>query len=226
MGKEAEAEIAALKKLLKAPFKKRRITVEISIDIDEPATDCTELLREAYAVTRAAFDQIYQTLQTCRKQYLTCTQGELIDCILAAQSISKFMDDLRKEYDRFIDEIEKVVCERWAVDPTGGASVHGKFARGEPKYKTRHAEPNFNTDPDQYHAIMDWLGIPKDLQNRGPELFQEGEFTTKVVDIHWRGWQDLLEKMKIAGHTLPPEVARLNTWEEATVRVVKTEDLL
>ena len=221
-----DATLDALKKLLDLPIPKRAITVDIDVHSDTPADSCIERMREAYAVMRAVFDEEYQALQVLRQKYMDCPQPELIDVLFALIQIGKFAHDLSTECNKTVDLINKTVCERWAVDPNSKPSVHGKYARGEPKYKDRAKLPKRAEDPENYHGLYDWLGVPRDLQDHGPMLLDEGEFPTKVVEISYPGFQFLLERLQAMGTSIPPFIKPYEIYTEATVKVCKVEDLL
>ena len=218
--------LEALKKLLDVPVPKRAITVDIDVHSDTPADSCIERMREAYAVMRAVFDEEYQALQVLRQKYLDCQQPELIDVLHALIQISKFSHDLSTECNKTVELINKTVCERWALDPNSTPSVHGKYARGEPKYKQRVKVPKLDDDPERYHECYDWLGVPRDLQDHGKLLTDEGEFITKVVEISWPGFQSMMERLQLMGHPIPSFIKPHETYEEATVKVCKVNDLL
>ena len=216
--------IKALRAAIKdTPVEKRGISVEIDVRVDSQAENCIERLREAYAVMRACYDETYNALQVIRQRYLECSQSELSDVLFALIQTSKFADDIRKEYDKTVDDIKKVVCERWVLDPASKPTIHGKYSNSQPAYKTRARMPKLKDEPEKYYACNDWLGIPKDLQDHGMMLTQEGEFKTKVVEIDYNGFASLIERYTLMNIPIPDFIY---TYDEATVKVMKAEDLL
>lgn len=207
---------------------KRQIKVDILIDTNNQLADSVfERLREAYAVMRAAFDEVVHATKVAEQRYRECVQGELADCLYAMRETSEVCEGLRKFIDKVAHEIKKTVCERQVAAPEG-AMIRGEFCSARTSYKQLSKIPSFDNDPEGYNLICDWLGIPEDLRDRGKILFAapDGEFETEVVKINFNGYQDMLEQYRAAGYVLPECVKIRDMGQTANVVCTKKEDLL
>ena len=206
---------------------KREITCEIIVNSPEPAPNCFERLRESYAVMKAAYQECYQAIRAVQQKQMLMKVGELVDCQFALRESELLADDLRKEFKKLRDIMAKITCGLWITDPTSTDIVEGEYCNGHPDTKARANVPTFKKDPEKYIALMNWLGIPEDLQDRGMlPLAAEGEFETEVVRIHWSGFQDYFTRVMALGYPLPPGIDPEDTWQEAIVTIRKKFDLL
>lgn len=211
----------------------RDIGIEISLsgpDAKKPAETLLEVAREIYAATVAMHQLVFDSLDAINKKVRFSTQEEKVDIAFALQQAAILVDDMRKE----IDATKKKqavyeMCKAWAVDPMAEPTIHGKFASGSPRIVTLTTYPKFKDDPAAYNYIMDYLGIPQDMRDKGKWLTCEGEFNTEVVKINWPGFQDWINMLQIQGQELPPEVlefARLKQWKQLDATLRKKRDLL
>lgn len=209
---------------------KRPLSAEVVInDGGIPAESKFERAREVYAMMVAVHHECFLALRTIQQGQANLPLSELVDIQFALRESSKLADDLRKEFDATIKVQAAITCVNWAMDASsGGESIKGTHANGSPDIQTRVKVPTLEKEPEQYYQLMDWLGIPKDLQDQGKILAQEGEFSTEVVKVHYPGLQDMINRMQYAGYILPEflTTAKSATWNEHIVRVTKKQDLL
>lgn len=234
LAREALNQLNALLAETKPP--KRSIKVDIIVEA-EPAPDCFERMREAYAILKAAYTgiggsgEIHQCLRVAEQNYKSLTQAKLVDLIYAARHVRDLAEDMRKKFSAFVADLEKTCCERDAADSMSrGGSIQGEFASGSPAYKKRISIPDFEDDPERYNRFCDWLGVPEDLRDKGKILYagELGEVETEIVKLSYKGIQDMINCYLAAGHVLPDFVMseQNKTWDEATVRITKKDDLL
>lgn len=193
----------------------------------EPAEDCIDRLREAYAIAKAAHDEIYLAVKAVEQHAGTLPDGESIDCAMAARETAALAESIEKECKRLQKVLEKLTCLRMSMDPLAdGKPKRGRYASGSPRQAMRTKIPEFKSDPEAYNALMDWLGVPEDLRDHGKELWQEGEFETEVLKINWNGFQDYLNKIATMGYELPPGCSQATTWTDYGLTLRKLNDLL
>lgn len=206
----------------------RKLNVEISIHSpDGPAPSAMERLREVYAVAQAMHAEIYQACKAVLQRASALSIEESVDCQLCLREAAKFADDTRKECNKLLELLEKLTCMNWALDPNADEKIVGELANGSPVVKTRVILPTLERDPERYAKLMDWLGVPEDLRDRGKVLYHEGQFTTEVVKINWNGFQDAIDQWLLQGHVLPDFVlSKENSFTDQKVILRKTHDIL
>lgn len=207
----------------------RALHAEIQIVADTPAVDAFDRMREVYAIATAAHAEIYEALKVLEQNKANMPQGMLCDCVFALREAKKKLDDSVSSIEHTSNGVQDMVLLRYVADPMSlesGNVIYGKFCRGKPEYKARAKVPSFSKEPERYKLMMDWLGVPEDLRDRGKELYAEGEFYTKVVDIYYPGLQDMIQKYNIAGYAMPDWLPPNERFNEPCVTVYKLHDLL
>lgn len=207
----------------------RQLHAEIQIVSDAPAIDAFDRLREVYAISTAAHAEIYQAIKVLEQNRDKMPQGVLCDCVLAIRESVKKLKDTVSTLEHASEKIQDTVLIRYVADPEsleGNGQIYGNFCRGKPEYKARGKIPTFSKEPDRYNKMMDWLGVPEDLRDRGKELYEEGEFRTKVVDIDYLGLQDMLQKYAMNGIEIPDWLPPQEKFVEPCVTVWKLRDLI
>lgn len=206
----------------------RKLTCDVVVTSpDGVAETLFERLREVYAIATAAHAEIYNALRVAQQRATSLTIEESVDCQFALRETAKFAEDTRKECNKVLELMAKLTCMNWAMDPNADVQIEGTCCTGSPVVKQCALLPTFDKDPAGYKYVMDYLGIPEDLRDRGDVLYHEGKFTTEVVKINWNGYQDLIDQWKIAGHVLPEEIlSAKNSFSDQKVTLRKKRDLL
>ena len=184
----------------------RQLSADINIVSNSPPADPFDRMREVYAIATAVHTEIYEALKVLAQNKTNMSLGMLCDCVLALREANKKLTDTVASINVASEGIQDAICLRYVADPKyleSGEQVYGNFCRGKPEYKARAKVPSFSKEPERYNAMMDWLGVPVDLRDRGKELYAEGEFHTKVVDVYYPGLQDMLQKYALNGIGTP-----------------------
>jgi hypothetical protein len=240
ISKAQRETIEALKKLVaESKPRKRQIKVDILIDTNnEVAESVRERMREAYAVMKAAYEECYQAAKVAGQKHLEISPNEAVDVLFCMKQTIEFATDLIKQFNRIAQAIKNSVVEQHEMQPDQGI-ILGTLAKGACSRKERVQIPSFSNDPVTYNLIYDWLGIAEDLRDRGKELYamppeghvltdedDKSEFRTKVVEIDYKGFNDLITKYRNAGYVLPDFIQKCLIAPEAYVTLYKTEDIL
>lgn len=216
----------ALRDLVNTMHVKREIQVEIvCVSPQGPAETVVEQLRDVYAVAKQVFTETLSTLKAIRAKHVTeCTQAQYADVLFLLREITTQFEELRKEYSKELSTATVIVADRWAREADPPHSYMGVYASAYPGFKARVYLPKQDQNPELYKQICDWLGIPHHLQDRGKELYagEAGELRTKVVEIDYNGFQDLLRRLQL-NNMQPPKfiVDSVESINEPYVKVVR-----
>lgn len=210
----------------------RELTAEILVYSATPADTQFEVMREHYAVFVRAHEDLYKSLVQTREKVdaAKLSAPEMCDITFAIREIKAIADDIDKEINVLLKRLALAVCIQWvmdaASDPDVDDKIEGQFCTGFPDVKDTCVPPTFAKDPKRYNELCDFLQIPEMLRDRGKELFQEGEFRTKIVDIDWNGFQDYIRRLQLNGYPMPPGIDQETVFKEQKLTVRKKRDLL
>lgn len=208
---------------------KRPIAVEIQVIAETPADTCVERLREAYATMKECYKETFEALQVIRQKYADEQRlNELVDILYALRETAGFADDIRKEFMRTFDEVEKVLGERHAMSVEYDKKIPGRFANAYPKvHRQLRTLPTFKHYPELYTKLMLWFGAAPDLIDQGPLLYDEGEFKSEVLKLSYEGFQDYITRCTLANIPLPQWLTdEINFVDVYAANVRKQDDLL
>lgn len=215
------------------PSDVRDIGAEIVIsgpDANQPPDNMLEVCREIYAATVSLHKFVFDSLAAICRNIEATPIDQKVDCSFCLAKVSELLEDLRKEVDAVKKkQIFRKICEQWVADPAMDSTIRGQFASGTPRIKKMTSLPDFDSDPEAYTYLMDYLGVAEDLRDKGKLLVCEGEFETEVLKINWKGFQDWVQMMEIQGHVLPPELVekcKMKQWPEYDVGLRKLKDIL
>lgn len=220
----------------KQPLPKRDVAAEVTIIADGPAETCVEQMREAYAIMKTTFGEVYQMIKAVESKQTTLSINDLVDIQFCCREASKLADDIRKQFNAMQELQAKLTCAIWTIQATSGnladedkKTIKGQFCSGTPDMKVRVRLPTFDNEPERYKRLMDWLDIKQDLQDKGEIGEGEEKFNTEIVRVHYPGFQCYIDAMIKQGYALPDFIDPTNPqdcWTEAVVRLHKTQDLL
>ena len=206
--------------------KRRDIDVTITLTTDREPDTTFERARDAYAIARETYQEVYTAIGVVRQRFPNATMAEQADTIYALRETLKLLHDLHKEVNKVYDLAQRTLCDAWSRRPPTDESdvIRATHCSAWPSEEVKVGVPTPEKSPEAYAALWEWLRLPEDLKDRGKELWADGgELRTKVVEVNYLGLNDLIKKLGITGYAVPNF---LETWFEATVTVRKCKDLL
>lgn len=142
---------------------------------------------------------------------------ELADAIYALDRVERIADDLRKEARAFREQLDKIACLRW-VERGDGEPIRTEHCLGTPQIKQMAPMPNRHKHPERYAALMQHLGIAKELWD-APEGF------SPPIELKWTGMVDYLTERLANGKPVPPGVDPRATFTIFRVNVRAKKDV-
>jgi hypothetical protein len=135
---------------------------------------------------------------------------ELADTIYALNQSFKFAKDMQNEIDRLKDLSVKILCVLW-VKLSDGSPVRTEYATVTPDVMMIASIPKRSTHPEEYAALMKYLGIDMKLWSHGEE----------VVRPHWPGLVEYLSQQISKGLPVPDGIDPTKLYPKYKVRVTK-----
>lgn len=178
--------------------------------------------QQLYREVRAAHERIYKAMQELHGLLPSLSTKEATDTIYALREMETLLDDSRKEVKRVKNITEKLVCIKWTLDGIGG-TISTDYCTGSPDNKICAKMPDANKPEERadYEALMSYLGIDPQLWDNGEVMTEKGLEDTKVVNIHWPGFQDYCNRLIAAGYQLPPGIDKDKTYTLYSVSIRK-----
>jgi len=122
----------------------------------------------------------------------------LADEAFVLRQLEELADDTRKDCRAVKETIEKCACLLWVeenMNTSGrGDPIRGDLCVATPDVKEMASLPRPKTQPEQYGALMTWLGIPLSV------------VAQDLVRPHWPGFTDKISELAATGQPLPPGI--------------------
>lgn len=184
-------------------------------------------VQEIYRRARQMHEETYRDLQELRKAIPQNTMQENVDIVYALREAEQYLDDARKETKKVKDLSSQIVCAQW-VKQSSGDNIETNYCVGipSPKICAKLPNPDKQEERAEYETLMQWLGVDPQLWDYGEVLTENGQEDTKVIDIHWPGFQSLCNRMIAMGYQLPPGVNKDATYTLYNVQVRKRKGVL
>jgi hypothetical protein len=199
------------------------VSAEVTVNSEKVAEDCVDRMREVYAVMKAAYMEMHNGVAVVEGRAQDYDSSKLVDCVFAAKETKKLAEELVKELNGMLRQLQRTICLRWLPEADADHKIRGNFADGYPRVRREAVLPKFEKDPVEYNKVCEWLGIPEDLRDKGRILVVEGEFYTKVVELSYVGFNHLIERYEHCGIGLPDFITNakwgfIETYDVATRR--------
>lgn len=165
-------------------------------------------------MTKEANAQVLTTLAELSQRVKQHTLHELTDDVYALREIAKLGDEIRKRANKMKETLERVACMGWvATDPDG--PIRTEYCTGTPDVKQMASLPHPERDPDDYAALMKFLGVEN-----------EDAVRLGAVSLHYTRTADWITEMAGRGEPLPPGIKSEKTYPQykLTVRGKKEVD--
>lgn len=120
---------------------------------------------------------------------------ELTDIAFSIRKSLDLVEDQRKELNRFVESLEKVIGALW-VQNGDSEPIRTDFVTASPRLKMVATVPSRHKDPEAYAKLMQFYNIPDHLWNVKEE-------DHPVVSIHWPGLVDDISERTMRGLPLP-----------------------
>ncbi len=148
-------------------------------------------LIQTYDNLKKLHAETYATLILERGEIETCSDMELLaDKVYALREISRLADDLRKESHSLMEVASKIACIIWTAH-SDGDPIRTDLCTATPKIMQGAYIPKREKNPKEYYALMQYLGIPKEVSER------------ETVRVHWPSFCELLTEKSEKGEPLP-----------------------
>ena len=122
----------------------------------------------------------------------------MTDLAYICKESAKVLDDLRKEYQRLHDVLEKLTCALWVrqseTDASPEHNIKGVLATGTPDMKLAVRLPKEGENPEAYKALLTYLG------------FDELTIQNGLASLHWPKMVDYATALAGEGKPLPPGI--------------------
>ena len=146
---------------------------------------------EVYRYNHEVFQYNYAWLQAIEQRIAQCTSLEdLADYGYFAKRLAELLDDTRKQAEKISGMAQRLQCAV-QVGMMDLSPVRTSHCTASPKLTQQMSIPKRDKDPEQYYAIMDWLGIPKETAD------------AEAVRPHWPGITEKLTQLAQEGKPLP-----------------------
>lgn len=135
---------------------------------------------------------LYEQLSKTREEMKTKPPEELADIGFVCKKIYEQLDSIRKETQRLQELAEKLACLKAVQEEK--VKIHGRLATGTPDVSMSANLPHPRKNPEEYLALCDYLGIPKQMIDW--DLFR----------FHWPGFKKFFTHQMQNGKPVPPGV--------------------
>jgi len=192
---------------------------------NETSAEMLPILPVIYTEAINAHAAAYLKLQSVKAALPAATLNQLCNIAYALRETTKYIEDLRKELIAIEKFAERLACMRFIQD--GEKTVRKKenikteYCTCTPAVNICAAIPKADKSPDEYNALMNWLGIDPVLRDQGEIETDRGIEDTEVVRIHWPGFQCLLNRLNSQGIALPDGIEMDKTYTEYKLRIRK-----
>lgn len=153
---------------------------------------------EKYETVRGVFlecfDFVIDVQNTVKSTPLSLER--MTDLAYVCKESAKLLDDLRKEYTRLGETLEKLTCAIWIRETDIGENtqpnIKGVLATGTPDMKMAARVPREKDEPEKYHALLKHLG------------FNDITITNSLASLHWPKLTEYVTALTEEGKPLPP----------------------
>lgn len=152
----------------------------------------------------------------------------LADVAVILAEAEKFAEDTNKEIKAFRKTMERLTVMKYLQDATlvmQGEPIRTEYVTATPEMKTCAKIPEADKQPEEYAALMTYLGIDPVLWDKGKVLTELGEEETEVTKINWPGFQSLVTRLQAAGLPLPDGIDPAKTYQLFSLRMRKRKGL-
>ncbi len=146
---------------------------------------------------------------------------ELADMVCSVHHCQQFIDDIRKDLNGFEELIEKVCCAMWLQDPNKSENIKTYHCTATPHVKMMAALPTRKRDPDRYYALMESLGIKRELWQT-----PDNEDTRPPIGIDWLGMVDYISDLAAQGKPLPDGIEPGKMYPVYTLKIRTKKEVL
>lgn len=143
-------------------------------------TELNQRLIDLHKRAQTLHAEYYNALGDVRDEARKMKGAPVVDAVYVLKRSREIVDDTRKEINKCLDFIERIGC---MIALQNEGHLEGDLAKGSGNVKQQPAIPNREDEPDKYFALMDALGIPRELsENRAikPSFRGIGEFVEKL----------------------------------------------
>jgi hypothetical protein len=137
----------------------------------------------------------------------TCVEKtDAVDVAYAMRETWSLVHDVRKRVYVLQQRAEKLAVALNLADGSA-ENIKTDYCTATPKIRTIVSIPRRSTDPENFGKLMAWLGVPKDLWDKGDE-------EKEVLRPHWPGLIDHIADRLQEGKPMPPGVEPNKTYAE------------
>jgi hypothetical protein len=169
------------------------------------------VLVQLYKEARSLHESFVKVDAALRKELTTNPNVEdHADAVYALRELAKLADEVRKKANSISEISQKLACVI-QVATKNTDTIRTDHCIGTTDVKPIVTLPKQSTQPEQFAALMNWLGIPAAMWDRGDDH--------SVVKPHWPGMMNYLAEQMAAGRSLPPGVDPNKVYDEYKLTV-------
>ena len=167
---------------------------------------------DLYKYNHDVFQYNYQWLQAIEARIGQVQDlEELADYGYAMKRLAELVDDTRKHANRISELAQRLQCAL-QVGLMDLEPVRTEYCTASPAISQQMSVPKKEKDPEQYYAIMDLLGISREVADK------------EAVRPHWPGLTEVLTELAQQGKPLPEGINPNNVKPVYSVKYRKKND--
>ena len=174
---------------------------------------------EAYGKARSTFVEMYRELSILRDEAKAnkFSEEDLVNLCITLRETSRFINDLRKEYDGVEYLLQQICCaiytQKHINDAHEADPIRTGLVTGSPTMKMCAKVPKLKDNPEAYYSLMDHFKIPRDIAEMD------------VLRTHYPTLNTYLTELATEGKPLPEGIKPGDTYAVYSVILRTVFDL-
>ena len=161
---------------------------------------------EAYGSARSMFVDMYRELSILRDDARAnkFSEEDLVNLCIVLRETSRYIDDLRKEYDGVESLLQQICCaiytQKHINDVHEADPIRTGLVTASPTVKMAAKIPKLKDNPEAYYSLMDHLGVSRDMASSG------------ILRTHYPALKEYLTDLATEGKPLPKGIGPNDTY--------------
>ncbi len=161
---------------------------------------------EAYGNARDTFVEMYRELSILRDDAKAnkFSEEDLVNLCIILRETSRFIDDLRKEYNGVEYLLQQICCaiytQKHINDVHEAPPIRTGLVTGSPTAKMCAKVPKLKDNPEAYYSLMDHFKIPRNVAEMD------------ILRTHYPSLKEYLTNLATKGEPLPKGISPNDTY--------------
>jgi len=156
-----------------------------------------ERARNIYRMTEKFYREVYDELAKLADEVKDETElPEMVDAAFAMREAEKLAKRIQVRMKANQEQAERKACHDAIEVYNSIEPIRTEYATGTPDMEMNVRVPSRKKELQEYARMMEALGIPRELWDRGQE-------NSPAVDVHWPGMVSMITERAAAGLPLP-----------------------